>query len=195
MTRIEESQLITGVFMAHLRPFTDERGRFMETFRKEWFPQRTWEKVQTNRVDSKVGVLRGLHYHHHQVDYWYVSGGKIRAGLVDLRPSSPTYMAAQTVEMGDENQIGLFIPVGVAHGYLTLTEAIHTYVVDNYYDGQDEYGVAWNDTDLGLDWQETTQPLISARDIANRRLRDIPMDELPKETRPCHFEAFQEISL
>ncbi|MCP4422869.1 MAG: dTDP-4-keto-6-deoxy-D-glucose epimerase [Chloroflexi bacterium] len=180
MVRIEESQLISGVFAVRLRPFTDERGRFLETFRKEWFPQRTWEKVQTNRVDSKANVLRGLHYHYHQVDYWYVQAGKIRAGLVDLRPSSPTYTAVQTIEMGDDNQIGLFIPVGVAHGYLTLTNAIHTYIVDNYYDGNDEFGVAWDDPDLGLDWGLTAPPIISPRDIANRRLRDIPADELPK---------------
>lgn len=179
MTRIEESKLISGVFVAHLRPFIDERGRFMETFRKEWFPQRSWDKFQTNRSDSKAGALRGLHYHRHQVDYWYVQAGKIRAGLVDLRPSSPTYLAAQTVEMGEENQIGLFIPIGVAHGFVALTQAIHTYVVDNYYDGGDEFGVAWNDPDLGLDWGLTTPPIISDRDAANRRLRDIPMEEMP----------------
>ncbi len=180
MTRIEESQHISGVLLAYLRPFTDERGRFLETFRKEWFPQRSWDKLQTNRSDSKAGVLRGLHYHHHQVDYWYVQAGQIRAGLVDLRPSSPTYLAAQTVEMGDGREVGLFIPVGVAHGFLALTDAIHTYVVDNYYDGNDEYGVAWNDPDLGLDWQHTTPPLTSARDAANQRLRDIPVDKLPR---------------
>lgn len=180
MTHIEESQHISGVFVAHLRPLTDERGRFMETFRKEWFPQRSWETLQTNRSDSKAGVLRGLHFHHRQVDYWYVQSGKIRAGLVDLRPTSPTYMAAQTVEMGGSNEIGLFIPVGVAHGFLTLTDAIHTYIVDNYYNGNDEFGVAWDDPDLGVDWQLITPPLISARDAANKRLRDIPVDMLPK---------------
>ncbi len=180
MTRIEESKLISGVFLAHLRPFTDERGRFLETFRKEWFPQRSWDIFQTNRSDSKAGVLRGLHYHHHQVDYWYVQDGKIRAGLVDLRPTSPTFMAAQTVEMGEENQVGLFIPIGVAHGFLALTNAIHTYIVDNYYNGADEFGVAWNDPDLGLDWGLSTEPLISDRDKANKRLRDIPVDQLPQ---------------
>ena len=180
MTRIEESKLISGVFLAHLRPFADERGRFMETFRKEWFPQRSWDIIQTNRSDSKVGVLRGLHYHHHQVDYWYVQAGKIRAGLVDLRPSSPTFMAAQTIEMGEENQVGLFIPIGVAHGFIALTDAIHTYVVDNYYNGGDEFGVAWNDPDLRLDWKIDAAPLISDRDKANKRLRHIPEDQLPR---------------
>ena len=91
MSHIQESAIIKDVQIATLKPFADERGRFMETFRKEWFPQRSWDIIQTNRSDSKAGVLRGLHYHFRQVDYWYVIAGKIRAGLYDLRSNSPTY--------------------------------------------------------------------------------------------------------
>ncbi len=179
MTRLEESKVISGVYVAHLRPFSDERGRFMETFRKEWFPQRSWEKMQSNRSDSQAGVLRGLHYHHHQVDYWYALRGTIRAGLVDLRPSSPTYLATQTVEMGEQNEVGLFIPIGVAHGFVALTAATLTYVVDNYYDGADEFGVAWNDPDIALDWG-VTEPILSPRDRQNPLLKHIPAEKLPR---------------
>lgn len=181
MTHIEESQIISGVYLAHLTAFSDERGRFLETFRKEWFPQRSWEKIQMNRSESKANVLRGLHYHFNQVDYWYVHSGEIRVGLVDLRPLSPTYMTAQTLDIEGGNGVGIFIPVGVAHGFLALTDAVHTYVVDNYYDGgKDEFGVAWNDPDLGLDWKISEPPLISKRDASNLRLRDIPVEQLPK---------------
>ena len=90
MNHIQESKIIKGVFTANLRVFEDNRGRFLETFRKEWFPQRSWKIIQTNRSDSEAGVLRGLHYHAKQVDYWYVPSGAIRAGLCDLRFSSPT---------------------------------------------------------------------------------------------------------
>lgn len=181
MTHIVESQLISGVFIVHLSSYSDERGRFMETFRKEWFPQRSWEKIQMNRSESKANVLRGLHYHFNQIDYWYVQRGKIRVGLVDLRPSSPTYMAAQMLEMDGGNGSGVYIPVGVAHGFLAVTDVVHTYVVDNYYDGgKDEFGVFWDDSDLGLDWKITTPPLISKRDASNFRLRDIPVEQLPK---------------
>ncbi|MDX1663196.1 MAG: dTDP-4-dehydrorhamnose 3,5-epimerase [Candidatus Promineifilaceae bacterium] len=178
MPVIEESALISGVYTVVLEAHTDERGRFMETFRKQWFPQRSWNIVQMNRSDSKAGVLRGLHYHFHQVDYWYVVKGAIRAGLLDIRPDSPTYRASQIVPMGDENQVGLFIPVGVAHGFAALTDVTLTYVVDNYYDSSDEYGVAWNDPVAALAWGVET-PLISERDRTNRNLDDIDPNRLP----------------
>lgn len=153
----------------------------MEVFRKEWFPQRSWEIIQSNRSDSQAGVLRGLHYHSHQVDYWYVVTGKIRAGLADIRPDSPTYGATQVIEMGAEHQLGVFIPVGVAHGFVALTDATLTYIVDNYYDGADEHGIAWNDPDLALSWGVAT-PTVSPRDAANPFLKDIPAELLPKRS-------------
>jgi dTDP-4-dehydrorhamnose 3,5-epimerase len=179
MPQIQGSTLIQDVQIVTLQPLIDERGRFLEIFRKEWFPQCNWEMIQNNRSDSKTGVLRGLHYHFHQVDYWYVVNGKIRAGLADIRPDSPTYGATQAIEMGEENQRGIFVPVGVAHGFVTLTDATLIYIVDKYYDGADEHGVAWNDPDLALPWGVET-PTVSPRDAANRFLRDIPADELPK---------------
>lgn len=179
MVQIEELKAISGAQLVHLRAFADDRGRFLETFRKEWFPQRSWDIVQCNRSDSKANVLRGLHYHHHQVDYWYVPSGRIRAALVDIRPSSPTYLCSHTVEMGEEHELGLFIPCGVAHGFVALTDVTLIYTVDNYYnDGRDENGVAWNDPTFGLAWG-VSDPLISARDAANPLLRDIPQAALP----------------
>jgi dTDP-4-dehydrorhamnose 3,5-epimerase len=174
------SEKIHGVYSVPIRAFEDERGRFMETFRRSWFPWVDWDRLQGNRSDSKPGVLRGLHYHHLQVDYWYVPNGMIRAAMVDLRPSSPTYMATQTLEIGDTSNVGVFIPVGVAHGFVALTDATLMYMVNNYYDGgKDECGVAWNDPDINLSWG-ITAPLLSPRDQKNRFLRDIPRDELPK---------------
>lgn len=177
---IIESNTIAGVYIAHLRPFADERGRFMETFRKEWFPQRTWDIVQSNRSDSKAGVLRGLHYHHHQIDYWNVLKGRILVGLADLRHSSPTYLRTQTLEMAEDSAIGLFIPVGVAHGFLALTDATLLYIVDNYYNGDDEHGVAWDDPQLAVDWKIATTPTLSPRDAANPHLKNIVSELLPK---------------
>ncbi len=180
MARIEESNTIAGVQIVHLQSFKDERGRFMETFRKEWFPQRTWDIFQCNRSDSKRGVLRGLHYHHHQVDYWYVPRGLMRVGLVDIRATSPTYLRTQTIDIGESNELGLFIPIGVAHGFAALTDVTLIYIVDNYFDGgKDERGVAWNDKAFNLDWG-LTDPVISERDLLNPNLEDLPSDHLPK---------------
>ncbi len=181
MPDIQESSHIKDVQIVTLKAFGDSRGRFLETFRKEWFPQRSWDIIQTNRSDSVANVLRGLHYHFNQVDYWYVMAGRIRAALVDIRPDSPTYGVAETVEMGEENQRGLFIPVGVAHGFVALTDVTLTYIVDNYYDGDDEYGVVWNDPQVAMPWG-VAEPLLSGRDAANPLLKDIPAEKLPKRS-------------
>ena len=173
------STLIDGVYTVPIRTFHDARGAFMETFRREWFPWVNWEKMQSNRSDSKANVLRGLHFHRHQIDYWYVPKGIVRAVMVDLRASSPTYRAVQIIELGEENNTGVFIPEGVAHGFLALTAATLTYIVNNYYDGKDEFGVAWNDPDLNIDWG-VESPVISGRDAANPRFADIPQADIPE---------------
>ena len=179
MADILDSIQIHGVKFAALQAHGDERGRFFETFRTAWFPERSWSIVQTNRSDSVAGVLRGLHYHLKQVDYWYVPYGTIRVGLADLRVNSPTFKASQVLEIGDHNQKGVFIPSGVAHGFLAMTDATLTYLVDNYYDGDDELGVAWDDPELGVDWQ-SDQPILSECDRQNPLLSAIPVDELPR---------------
>jgi dTDP-4-dehydrorhamnose 3,5-epimerase len=179
MPLITESTTIPGVFIAELKPFADSRGQFVEIFRKEWFPQISWDALQSNRSESAAGVLRGLHYHHHQVDYWHVIQGTIRAALVDLRQNSPTFGDSQMIDLSQERPLGLFIPVGVAHGFLSLTEATLLYFVDNYYDGADEFGVAWNDPEIGLDWQ-LAHPTLSPRDANNPLLRDIPAEDMPR---------------
>ncbi len=176
--RIIESARIPGVLSVELRPFADDRGRFLETFRRSWFPQRDWTAIQTNRSDSAAGVIRGLHFHFRQVDYWVVVQGLIRAALVDVRPDSPAFGQAETIALSGEVPLGLYIPVGVAHGFAAHTAATLTYVVDNYYDSSDEHGIAWNDPDLAIDWG-VDEPLLSTRDAANPFLADIAPNNLP----------------
>lgn len=171
---------IGGVKIARLQAFGDSRGRFVESFRKEWFPERRFERVQTNCSHSKAGVLRGLHFHHHQVDVWFVPKGRVRAGLADLRRSSPTRGQVATVDLDADEPMSLFIPVGVAHGFLTLEDAILTYVVDNYHDGSDEHGVRWNDPALALPWRVgDVEPVISGRDQALPWLAELGEATLP----------------
>lgn len=175
-----ESKSIPGILVAELRPFSDDRGRFTETFRKEWFPQRSWRNIQSNRSDSRAGVLRGLHYHFNQVDYWYVLSGRIRVGLADLRRSSPGFRCTETIDLDASDYRGLFIPIGVAHGFLALTDVTLVYIVDNYYDGADEHGLAWDDPDIPVAWNTLEAPVISNRDAANPRFRAIPVSSLPE---------------
>ena len=176
---LQPHAFIPDVWLAEVTAFGDARGAFMETFRREWFPWVNWDRLQGNCSLSSAGVLRGLHFHHRQIDYWFVTRGVIRVGLVDLRPSSPAYLRGTTLEIGDSNRVGLFVPSGVAHGFYALTDATLTYLVNNYYDGTDELGVAWDDPALGVDCNADA-PMLSARDLKNPPLADIPAERLPR---------------
>lgn len=156
---------IAGVFPVPLAHHGDERGYFFESFRREWLPG---EMVQGNVSFSKAGVLRGMHYHTHQADFWVVVAGRVRAGLYDLRESSSTHGRTQVIQLDDHS--GLYIPPGVAHGFYAPVDAVMTYMVDRRYDGTDEHGVRWND--LGIAWGVET-PMLSERDRRNPRLAEI----------------------
>lgn len=179
MTGFAESERIQGVLTAEHQTFGDERGRFSEIFRREWFPDRSWDAVQLNRSESAAGVIRGLHYHRRQVDYWHCLSGHLRVGLHDLRQGSPTCGNSQVIDVDGSCPGGVYIPCGVAHGFLAVTDIVLIYVVDQYYDGADEFGVAWDDPDLGIDWRLSGPAIVSDRDRANPPVADIPADALP----------------
>ena len=180
MTEIRESTAIEGVYIAELQSHGDQRGRFTEIYRKEWFPQRSWDALQWSRSESQKGTLRGLHYHHHQVDYWHCGMGLMHVGLLDLRQGSSTRGQGQVIELNQKALAGVFIPVGVAHGFYAVTDLMLFYLVDRYYDNTDEVGVAWDDPDGGLDWGVEGELILSERDRVNPRMRDIPAGELPE---------------
>lgn len=179
MPEIIVSPNIRDVKIVQFKVYADSRGAFMETFRKEWFPERSWETIQSNRSRSNAGVLRGLHYHHHQVDYWQLLDGEIRVALADVRPHSPTFRATQVIDLDAETPVGVFIPVGVAHGFYARRASTLLYLVDNYYNGSDELGVAWNDPILAIQWG-TDNPILSERDSNNPVLANIPAELLPR---------------
>jgi dTDP-4-dehydrorhamnose 3,5-epimerase len=149
----------------------DERGRFVETYRRQWLPLGR-EMVQGNRSEKQAGAVVGLHYHLHQADYWYVLRGRARVVLHDLRGGSPTDGVTETIELSGEEDRGLFIPPGVAHGFAALSDLLLWYLVDGYYNPADELGLAWDDPDVGADWG-LAEPVLSARDQANPRRSDI----------------------
>lgn len=177
MTTFRDSN-IDGVLVVELTPHADERGRFVETFRQQWLGDAP-AMVQGNRSDSKRGVLRGLHYHLRQADYWYAPVGRILVGMHDLRRSSGTRGESMSLEIGEGNELGVYIPPGVAHGFQAVTDATLTYLVDRYYDPDDEHGLAWDDPTAAIQWP-IGEPLLSDRDVQNPQLGDIPSDLLPE---------------
>jgi dTDP-4-dehydrorhamnose 3,5-epimerase len=178
MAEVVKSDKIDGVYVVRLRSHPDDRGRFVETFRRRWIPGAR-EMVQANRSDSQPRVLRGIHYHLFQADYWYVPTGRSFTALVDLRPKSPTHKAVETLEMGEQNEVGVYIPPGVGHGFYALTPVVMTYLVDQEFDGSDEFGVRYDDSTLAVAWPEGER-IVSDRDKANPALADIPAENLPE---------------
>jgi dTDP-4-dehydrorhamnose 3,5-epimerase len=172
------SEHIGGVYIVPLRSFADDRGYFFESFRQSWIPG-VRPMIQGNVSFSQAGVLRGMHYHVKQADFWLVPSGHVRAALYDLRLSSPTRGQREMLDLGTEHPFGLYIPKGVAHGFCALVDSFMTYLVDEYYDNTDERGVRWDDPTLGLDWKVKTA-IVSARDQENPLLAAIPEDALPR---------------
>ncbi|GAC1313729.1 MAG: dTDP-4-dehydrorhamnose 3,5-epimerase [Acidimicrobiales bacterium] len=166
MASFEQSEDIHGVVIVSPDVHGDERGVFVETYRRAWFPHGR-EMVQGNRSDKQAGAVVGLHFHLHQADYWYVPRGRARVVLHDLRVGSPTEGATLEADIGDHDHRGVFIPPGLAHGFAALTDLTMTYLVDQYYNPADELGVAWDDPVIGAAWGIDGTPIVSTRDRAN----------------------------
>jgi dTDP-4-dehydrorhamnose 3,5-epimerase len=165
---------VHGAKLIKLKKFGDDRGFFFEAFRASWFTDRQrW--VQWNVSHSQGNVVRGLHFHKLQTDFWIVPEGKVLVALVDLREKSPTYRIAECIPLSADDPHGLYIPPGVLHGYKILGSATVMYLVDNEYTGRDEYGVRWNDPALALpkNWYDGPTPTLSGRDSAAPLLKDL----------------------
>jgi dTDP-4-dehydrorhamnose 3,5-epimerase len=163
---------IEGVLFIPLEPHQDDRGSLVEVFRRAWVPGPN-EVLQANLSISRQGVLRGLHFHRQQADYWCVLSGKAFVGLYDLRVGSPSEANKAEIAIVAEGQrYGLYVPPGVAHGFLAETEISLLYLVDAYFTGEDEFGLMWNDAQVGIDWP-TADPILSERDRSNPPLAEV----------------------
>jgi dTDP-4-dehydrorhamnose 3,5-epimerase len=163
---------IVGVEMFDLTSHADERGALSEVYRRDW-ATRAGEAVQANLSRSNAGVLRGLHWHRRQHDYWCFLSGRAFAVFVDVRAGSPTQGLATTLEVDtDDRRIGISVPPGVAHGFEAISDVTLLYLVDAYYTGDDEFGLAWDDPDLAIAWPNRA-PVLSERDRSNPSLADV----------------------
>ena len=169
---------IEGVRLVELVAHADDRGEMTELYRREWFPN-VPELVQANQSQSRAGVLRGLHFHRRQTDYWLLLEGSAFVGLFDLRSGSPTQGTSGQIELeAGEGLRGLLIPPGVAHGFYAATAIRLAYLVDLAFDGSDEHGLAWNDPGAGIAWP-ATDPILSERDRTNPSLEEVLRDPPP----------------
>lgn len=148
---------IEGMFLVEPAVFEDNRGYFMETYNEADFKNAGYDLsfVQDNQSKSSKGVLRGLHF---QINYPQgklvrVIKGEVFDVGVDLREGSETYGEWFGAILSDENKKQLFIPEGFAHGFLVLSdEAEFVYKCTDFYNGDDEEGIKWDDPSIAIDW-------------------------------------------
>ena len=162
---------IEGVLILEPQVFGDSRGFFMESYNRRRFAEATGvdvEFVQDNHSRSAAGVLRGLHYQVQQAQgkLVRVSQGAVWDVVVDVRRNSPTLGHWVGAELSADNQRQMWIPRGMAHGFLVLGEgADFLYKTTDYYAPQHERCIAWNDSQLAIEWPlQGRTPRVSAKD-------------------------------
>lgn len=173
---------IDGVLILEPQVFGDERGFFMESFNQSQFETATGLKrtfVQDNHSRSVQGVLRGLHYQtqHVQAKLVRVTRGSVFDVVVDLRKDSRTYGQWYGVELSAANNKQIWVPEGMAHGFLTLSdEAESQYKTTDYYHPEYEKSLLWNDVQVGIDWplDRLNVPLI----LSNKDRNALPFSEV-----------------
>jgi dTDP-4-dehydrorhamnose 3,5-epimerase len=180
---------LSGVRFGAIARHGDSRGAFRELWRASSFPTLTPREtgapagvephfVQVNQSSSAGGVLRGLHYHRRQLDYWVVGSGRAFIALVDVRPvvAGTGPAVVETRELGTDEWV--VIPAGVAHGFLAFEPLEMIYLVTNEFDGSDELGFAWDDPAVGVPWPAVGatadgRPILSERDQTNPPLAEL----------------------
>jgi dTDP-4-dehydrorhamnose 3,5-epimerase len=161
---------IPGVLRIEPRVFGDERGFFYESFHQARFDHavgRHVDFVQDNHSKSSRNVLRGLHYQVRQTQgkLVRVTAGSVYDVVVDLRRSSPTFGQWLGEVLSAENRTQLWVPEGLAHGFLVLSESAEfLYKTTDYYAPEHERCIAWNDPSLAIDWPLEAAPIVSSKD-------------------------------
>lgn len=157
---------IKGVWIIDPRVHNDARGYFMESYKQAEFEKHIGKInfIQDNESKSTVGVLRGLHYQlapFAQSKLVRAIVGTVLDVAVDIRKGSPTFGQYVAVELSAENKRQLFVPQGMAHGFLVLSpEAVFAYKVDNPYSPQAERGIRFNDPAIGINWEISEDKLL-----------------------------------
>ena len=165
---------IEGVLILEPKVFGDTRGFFMESFNRAAFREATGidaDFVQDNHSRSAKGVLRGLHYQlppHAQGKLVRVTSGSVFDVAVDVRQGSATFGRWVGAELSGENHRQLWIPPGMAHGFLVTSDsADFLYKTTDFYAPQAEGCVLWSDPAVGIEWPDVgMEPQLAAKDAA-----------------------------
>ena len=172
---------IDGVIIVEPRIFNDARGYFFESYNRDEFIKNGIpnEFVQDNQSKSSYGVIRGLHCQlgeHAQAKLVRVLQGTVLDVAVDIRPGSLTFGRHVAVELSSENQRQLFIPRGFLHGFSVLSDtAIFAYKCDNFYHPESEFGIRYDDPEIGIDWRIPSDKIITSdKDRIAKGLQDVP---------------------
>lgn len=169
---------IPDVKLIEPKVFGDDRGFFLESFQAERYAEQagiTLAFVQDNHSRSARNVLRGLHFQRSkpQGKLVRVVRGEVLDVAVDIRRGSPTFGNVVAEILSEDNKRQLWIPPGLAHGFVVLSEtADFEYKCTDYYDPSDEGSLIWNDPDLNIDWR-VTDPILSAKDAQGLRLAEL----------------------
>ena len=161
---------IPGVLVIEPRVFEDSRGHFFESFNHAAFERAIGGPaafVQDNQSSSRAGVLHGLHYQtdRPQGKLVRVVRGAIYDVAVDIRPQSPAFGRWVAVELSAENRRQLWVPAGLAHGFLVLTDSAEVlYKTTDYYSPAGERCIVWNDPTLAIAWPLSAEPVVSDKD-------------------------------
>jgi len=172
-----EKTFIEGLLVLKPRVFEDSRGYFFESFNQKVLEEAGLKEnfVQDNQSLSQKGVLRGLHMQappHAQGKLVRVIKGAVLDVAVDVRKKSPTYGKYFSIELNEQNKTMFWVPVGFAHGFLTLQDnTIFHYKCTNYYNKESEACVLWNDKDINVNWN-VENPLLSAKDAEGTPFKD-----------------------
>ncbi len=172
---------IDGVYIIDIKTYGDNRGYFMETYKEEDFKAAglNYNFVQDNQSSSRKGVLRGLHFQkiHPQAKLVRVLEGEVFDVAVDLRKNSSTYGKWVGVLLSGDNHRQFMIPRGFAHGFVVVSESAEfSYKCDDVYHPEDEGGILWNDPDVGIEWPDVGEVILSEKDKKNPTLRESGME-------------------
>jgi dTDP-4-dehydrorhamnose 3,5-epimerase len=169
---------IPDVVVLEPRIFSDSRGFFLETYNERSFAALGIAErfVQDNQSYSKQGVLRGLHVQVEQAQGKLVRvvAGEVFDVAVDLRKGSATFGKWTGAQLSSKNHHMIWIPKGLAHGFYTLSETAEVaYKVTDFYAPQHERTLLWNDPDVAIQWPFEGEPILSDKDRAGMRLKDL----------------------